>query len=176
MDNVNMAAAQNSGVSQPPGSRGPAPPLPEKPPSVAERTRLLKSSFRRNEDDRPEKPGPRIVDATFARSSPLSEVTKSAGSSVSSLNSNPGSLDLRDGEDSLSGFINGRSTPPSVAGKQTVTVTTPVTPVTHFNDNKEAEHQAPISSAKREAFFKAAELPAPTPKFDPNARFTSDPP
>ena len=35
------------------GSRGPAPPLPEKPPSVAERTRLLKSSFRRDEVEKP---------------------------------------------------------------------------------------------------------------------------
>lgn len=33
-----------------------------------------------------------------------------------------------------------------------------------------------LSAAKREAFFKGAELPAPTPKFDPNARFTSDRP
>ena len=28
-----------------------------------------------------------------------------------------------------------------------------------------------MSAAKREAFFKGTELPAPTPKFDPNARF-----
>jgi hypothetical protein len=35
------------------GGRGPAPPLPEKPPSVAERTRLLKSSFRRDEVEKP---------------------------------------------------------------------------------------------------------------------------
>ncbi|XP_060559484.1 septin-7-like isoform X3 [Ruditapes philippinarum] len=33
-----------------------------------------------------------------------------------------------------------------------------------------------LSAAKREAFFKGQELPAPTPKFDPNARFTSDRP
>lgn len=33
--------------------RGPAPPLPEKPPSVAERTRLLKSSFRKDEVEKP---------------------------------------------------------------------------------------------------------------------------
>ena len=31
-----------------------------------------------------------------------------------------------------------------------------------------------LSAAKREAFFKGAELPAPAPKFDPNARFTMD--
>ena len=35
------------------GGRGPAPPLPDKPPSVAERTRLLKSSFRKEVEDKP---------------------------------------------------------------------------------------------------------------------------
>ncbi|WAR13047.1 SEPT7-like protein [Mya arenaria] len=35
---------------------------------------------------------------------------------------------------------------------------------------------AELSSAKREAFFKNAELTAPTPKFDPNVRFTSERP
>lgn len=34
-------------------NRGPAPPPPEKPPSVAERTRLLKSSFRKDDIDKP---------------------------------------------------------------------------------------------------------------------------
>ena len=67
------------GLPQPTSSRGPAPPLPEKPPSVAERTRLLRSSFRKEEVEKPKlEPN---------RSSPLSEVTRSAGSSVSSLNS-----------------------------------------------------------------------------------------
>lgn len=33
-----------------------------------------------------------------------------------------------------------------------------------------------LSAAKREAFFKNAELPAPAPKFDPNTRFTGDRP
>ncbi|GFN77200.1 hypothetical protein PoB_000370600 [Plakobranchus ocellatus] len=45
----------------PPSSRGPAPPLPEKPPSVAERTRLLRSSFRKEDGEKPkvpEKPRP----------------------------------------------------------------------------------------------------------------------
>ena len=62
------------------GSRGPAPPLPEKPPSVAERTRLLKSSFRKEESEKPK------IDTN--RSSPLAETPKSAGSSVSSLSTN----------------------------------------------------------------------------------------
>lgn len=37
-------------------SRGPAPPLPEKPPSVAERTRLLRSSFRKDDVEKPKVP------------------------------------------------------------------------------------------------------------------------
>ena len=39
-----------------PGGRGPAPPLPDKPPSVAERTRLLRSSFRKEEMEKPRLP------------------------------------------------------------------------------------------------------------------------
>ena len=39
-----------------PGGRGPAPPLPDKPPSVAERTRLLRSSFRKEETEKPRMP------------------------------------------------------------------------------------------------------------------------
>ncbi|KAK3757619.1 hypothetical protein RRG08_000134 [Elysia crispata] len=48
-------------ASPPASSRGPAPPLPEKPPSVAERTRLLRSSFRKEDGEKPkvpEKPRP----------------------------------------------------------------------------------------------------------------------
>ena len=46
-------------TSEPPPStapRGPAPPLPEKPPSVAERTRLLRSSFRKEDGEKPKVP------------------------------------------------------------------------------------------------------------------------
>ena len=77
-----MASTNGSGGSTPVGhgSRGPAPPLPEKPPSVAERTRLLKSSFRKEESERPK------IDTN--RSSPLAETPKSVGSSVSSLSTN----------------------------------------------------------------------------------------
>ena len=76
-------ANTNSNGGPPPtsvGSRGPAPPLPEKPPSVAERTRLLKSSFRKEDSEKPK------IDPN--RSSPLTESTRSAGSSVSSLSTN----------------------------------------------------------------------------------------
>ena len=81
----NMANTNGSGGSTPVtvGSRGPAPPLPEKPPSVAERTRLLKSSFRKEESERP-----KIDKIDTNRSSPLAETPKSVGSSVSSLSTN----------------------------------------------------------------------------------------
>ncbi|XP_052815886.1 septin-7-like isoform X2 [Mya arenaria] len=165
------------GVTQPMGTRGPAPPLPEKPPSVAERTRLLKSSFRHNDVD---KPRPVVADSshTPTRSSPLSEVTRSAGSSVSSLNSNPAVGD-KEREESPPSFVNGANTPPVVPSKPPPMVTPPIVNpamVTPVMDNKEVERQAALSSAKREAFFKNAELTAPTPKFDPNVRFTSERP
>ncbi|WAR13075.1 SEPT7-like protein [Mya arenaria] len=165
------------GVTQPMGTRGPAPPLPEKPPSVAERTRLLKSSFRHNDVD---KPRPVVADSshTPTRSSPLSEVTRSAGSSVSSLNSNPAVGD-KEREESPPSFVNGANTPPVVPSKPPPTVTPPIVNpamVTPVMDNKEVERQTALSSAKREAFFKNAELTAPTPKFDPNVRFTSERP
>lgn len=114
-----MATTNTSGVVQPVGSRGPAPPLPEKPPSVAERTRLLKSSFRKDDVEKPR--------MEITRSSPLSEVTRSAGSSVSSLNS-PANGER---EDSPTTFVNGNSAniiPPK--------------PTVPLLDNKEAEKQA----------------------------------
>lgn len=45
--------AASTPMTQSGTGRGPAPPLPEKPPSVAERTRLLKSSFRKDDVDKP---------------------------------------------------------------------------------------------------------------------------
>lgn len=118
------------------GSRGPAPPLPEKPPSVAERTRLLKSSFRKEEVEKPKVPA--RMDTN--RSSPLSEVTRSAGSSVSSLNSHTNG----DHEGSPTSFVNG------------VTASTPTVPskpiVPPVMDNKEAEKQAAAVSVHKDAF------------------------
>lgn len=59
-------------VAQPPPSRGPAPPLPEKPPSVAERTRLLRSSFRKDDIEKPrvpEKPDNRSINSVSSQKS-----------------------------------------------------------------------------------------------------------
>lgn len=125
-------SAANSGSTGPttPGSRGPAPPLPEKPPSVAERTRLLKSSFRKEEVEKPKVPS--RLDTS--RSSPLSEVTRSAGSSVSSLNSQQTNGDR---EESPPSFVNGNPGTPTVPSK-------PVVPIPVM-DNKEAERQAAVS-------------------------------
>ncbi|CAG5136576.1 unnamed protein product, partial [Candidula unifasciata] len=58
-------------VPQLPPSRGPAPPLPDKPPSVAERTRLLRSSFRKDDIEKPkvpEKPDNRNIINTASKS------------------------------------------------------------------------------------------------------------
>jgi len=111
------------------GSRGPAPPLPEKPPSVAERTRLLKSSFRKEEMEKPKVP----TRVDNSRSSPLSELTRSAGSSLSSLNSHTNG----DREESPPSFVNGGGSTPGS------TPTVPSKPfVPSVMDNKEAERQA----------------------------------
>lgn len=129
-----MAAtnASTTGATTP-GSRGPAPPLPEKPPSVAERTRLLKSSFRKEEVDKPKVPS--RMDTN--RSSPLSEVTRSAGSSVSSLNSQHTNGDRE--ESPTPGFVNGvnNNTTPTVPSRPVVSSPTV--------DNKEVERQALVS-------------------------------
>lgn len=152
-----MSSTNNSfgEAAQTTGSRGPAPPLPEKPPSIAERTRLLRSSFRKEEVEKPR------VDTS--RSSPVSEIVKQTGSPVSGINSHA------NGEK--------EDTPPSMSNGSTPS-TPDVAPSKHIvpvMDNKEAERQAALSAAKREAFFKGTELPAPTPKFDPNARFVERP-
>ena len=123
-----------SGVTQPVGTRGPAPPLPEKPPSVAERTRLLRSSFRKDEVEKPR--------MDINRSSPLSELTRSAGSSVSSLNSHTNG----DREESPPSIINGVSSN-NVLPKPTVQPTfvpppAPAQTTVPVMDNKEAEKQA----------------------------------
>lgn len=128
-----MAATNTSvgGITQPVGSRGPAPPLPEKPPSVAERTRLLRSSFRKEETEKPR------VEVTN-RSSPLSEVNKSAGSSVSSLNSHSNG----DREESPPVFVNGLSAN-----------TAPPKPTVPILDNKEVERQAAVSGHQSTLFI-----------------------
>lgn len=147
-----MANTNGSGGSTPVtvGSRGPAPPLPEKPPSVAERTRLLKSSFRKEESERP-----KIDKIDTNRSSPLAETPKSVGSSISSLSTNG------DREDSPTPIINNVSS--STVIKPAPLLNSPV------QDNKDIEKMM-LSSSKREAFFKGTATAEP-PKFDPNARF-----
>lgn len=130
MSGVNSGA---TGATPPGGSRGPAPPLPEKPPSVAERTRLLKSSFRKEEVEKPKVPARMDVN----RSSPLSEVTRSAGSSVSSLNSHTNG----DHEGSPTSFVNGVVGTPTVPSK-------PIVPP--VMDNKEAERQAAAVSLHKD--------------------------
>ncbi|KAL5022628.1 hypothetical protein ScPMuIL_001783 [Solemya velum] len=152
-------ASSVSAATTPGGTstRGPAPPLPEKPPSVAERTRLLRSSFRKEDSEKP-----KVLDN---RSSPLSEKSASV-TSVASTN----------GE---------RSPSPSTSSSNSSPVGLPrfnndKKVVVQQDSNKEASSKTPpiINAAKRDAFFKGdapATMPAvPTTKFDPTARFGSD--
>ena len=120
-----MAATTNSNAATTPttvGSRGPAPPLPEKPPSVAERTRLLKSSFRKEDSEKPK------VDQN--RSSPLTETTRSAGSSLSSLSTNG------DREESPTPVINNVNMSSSTVVKPASLLNSPV------QDNKDINKMA----------------------------------
>lgn len=87
-----MATSTNLPLTTSGTGRGPAPPLPEKPPSVAERTRLLKSSFRREDGEKPKvsSPSPVAERATtlphsYATNGDKSE-TPSPASSVGSMN------------------------------------------------------------------------------------------
>ncbi|KAJ8302462.1 hypothetical protein KUTeg_018858 [Tegillarca granosa] len=145
--------------------RGPAPPLPEKPPSVAERTRLLRSSFRKDELDKP-----KVGDN---KSSLLSEKSATLPSQTTSNN--------------INGTGSEKSETPSPASS--VGSITGISGVGRFNNDKMAtvidsnkEQHArsspavsppPISAAKREAFFKG-DSGGPTTKFDPTSRFGTD--
>ncbi len=66
-----MCEALSNTMSTSP-ARGPAPPLPEKPPSVAERARQLRNSFRKDEAEKP-----RILDNKTG--SPMSDKNTASG-------------------------------------------------------------------------------------------------
>lgn len=67
------------------GSRGPAPPLPEKPPSVAERTRLLRSSFRKEDGEKPKIPDKPLPPPKSSEYSNMNMNRPTNGSSSSGL-------------------------------------------------------------------------------------------
>lgn len=166
-------------------NRGPAPPPPEKPPSVAERTRLLKSSFRKDDIDKP-----KVAD----KSSTLLNGEKgvSVSVNVASLTSSSSSR-IANGERSPSPT----TVPPSVqhqGGNNTNSIPNnallsggvPIRPLVQpppvmdnksvngnslaMDSNKEQNTKSGLNAAKRDAFFKN-ETP---PKFDPSARFGMD--
>ncbi|XP_048738030.2 septin-7-like isoform X1 [Ostrea edulis] len=130
------------------GGRGPAPPLPEKPPSVAERTRLLKSSFRKDDVEKPkilEKHNSPIVERA-ATVPPSNVMTASTNGEKSETPSPAGSVNSM----SSVGRYNGDK----------------------IDSNKEASQNynaAGLNAAKREAFFKGSE--GSGPKFDPSQRY-----
>lgn len=125
--------------------RGPAPPLPEKPPSVAERTRLLKSSFRRDDVEKPKVSSHSPV-TERAATLPHTFTTNGDKSETPSPASSVGSM---------TGVGIKASTPDSVRDL-------PPNPAVSPTD----------LNAKREAFFKTDGQSAP--KFDPTARFNAD--
>ncbi|XP_033754917.1 septin-7-like isoform X1 [Pecten maximus] len=136
------------------GTRGPAPPLPEKPPSVAERTRLLRSSFRKEEAEKP-----KVVDN---RASPLSERSTTLPPSNSNGTTNGDKSESPSPASSVS----------SMTGVGRYTSDKP-TPAPVQMENKEI-HPPVINAAKREAFFKGGDNSAQLPKFDPSSRFGVD--
>ncbi|XP_059138955.1 septin-7-like isoform X2 [Physella acuta] len=127
-------------VTGPP--RGPAPPLPEKPPSVAERTRLLRSSFRKDDLEKPkvpEKPDNRTLNGQ-----------KQEGGSVNGERS--------PSPPSNSSFHKTADSPTSTDGKTSTIGGQPI------------ETTEAMNAAKRDAFFRAGG-DGPTTKFDPTARY-----
>ncbi|XP_046552452.1 septin-7-like isoform X1 [Haliotis rubra] len=140
-------------------ARGPAPPLPEKPPSVAERARLLRNSFRKEEIEKP-----RIQDNKTT--SPLSD--KNSGSGTSGDRS-PSPSHNSSSNISLSGGVPRYNT----QGEKPVGLL-------QQDSNKESSLKTnginlpPMNAAKREAFFRGGSGDGPTTKFDPSARLGYD--
>ncbi|KAL8608370.1 hypothetical protein ACOMHN_002603 [Nucella lapillus] len=108
-----------------PGGKGPGPAVADKPPSVAERTRLLHSSFRREGGDKPRLPVNRSQSSASAPASRPAVAEKSPVSPISPA----AHVALNNGKE--------RSPPPAVgveggscAGKNTGVLTTTATVVT----------------------------------------------
>ncbi|XP_076109779.1 septin-7-like isoform X4 [Mytilus galloprovincialis] len=130
--------AASTPMTQSGTGRGPAPPLPEKPPSVAERTRLLKSSFRKDDVDKP-----KVVSSSpiveRAATLPHSHETNGDKSETPSPASSVGSM---------TGVGVKASTPDSVKDLPPKPAVSP-----------------PALNAKREAFFKDAPKFDPAARF-----------
>ncbi|KAK3086030.1 hypothetical protein FSP39_012387 [Pinctada imbricata] len=148
----------SSGTTHQGSGRGPAPPLPEKPPSVAERTRLLKSSFRKEEFDKPRFSDGNINVTTGNRASPQSDKS----STLPLASSTPTSTN---GE---------RSESPSPASS--VGSMTGIGKTNNDKNNLDSNKEMPnLNAAKREAFFKGGDSGGGGgPKFDPSSRFGMD--
>ncbi|XP_041375525.1 septin-7-like isoform X2 [Gigantopelta aegis] len=155
-----------------PGSRGPAPPLPEKPPSVAERTRLLRSSFRKEEVEKPKVTDNRsATSGSTASVSPVSE--RSSGTFTNGERSPSPVQSKNQGNDSSAnsvGYTSNRF--PSQPEKPV-----PVTSFTQDSNKETATKLVPgtnLNAAKRDAFFRSGGSDGPTAKFDPSTRFPPD--
>ncbi|BFZ19572.1 hypothetical protein BsWGS_22615 [Bradybaena similaris] len=160
-------------VAQPPPSRGPAPPLPEKPPSVAERTRLLRSSFRKDDIEKPkvpEKPDNRSIN----------NVSSQKSDHKGSNNSVNGDRSPSPSQNSSSPAVTSPGSGTSPAGSlppQKPPVPEKIAPnatVADVNKDVNGRHSpgvgAPVNATKRDAFFRTGG-DGPTTKFDPTNRY-----
>ncbi|XP_014776064.1 septin-7 isoform X2 [Octopus bimaculoides] len=152
-------------------NRGSAPPPPEKPPSVAERTRLLKSSFRRDDVDRP-----KVVDKSrLLCEKPDANPILMTSSRIANGEGNP-SLNISGGTSiQLTSTMSSTTTVNNVhiTGVSDWSPNSENKPVNGVSNtiintdcNKENSKLA-LNAAKRDAFFKNEAAP----KFDPSTRF-----
>lgn len=169
-------------------NRGPAPPPPEKPPSVAERTRLLKSSFRKDDIDKPkiaEKSSTLLsgdklcvnVSASSSSSRIVSNGERSPSPTTTILtvphqgannNNNSSNNNTILNNAMVSGGVPMR--PHVQSSLLTDNKTVNGNSINVMDSNKEQNTKTGLNAAKRDAFFKN-ETP---PKFDPSARFGMD--
>ncbi|XP_070178246.1 protein peanut-like [Littorina saxatilis] len=187
-------ATSTTGGSGGGGGRGPAPPLPDKPPSVAERTRLLRSSFRKDEVEKPRPPDNRSLSSVAPP--PLPEKPTLVGSTPGVHNNgserspSPGPV-----SSNKNNAVAVTITSNAVPDKTVMTSSTSSSSSTHSQSPPQQQPQSQnnspptdvngknptnkkdqnINAAKRDAFFRASAAPeAPTVKFDPGSRFGHD--
>ncbi|GAB1599150.1 septin-7-like isoform X3 [Argonauta hians] len=146
-------------------NRGSAPPPPEKPPSVAERTRLLKSSFRREDVDRP-----KVVDKSrlLCDKSDVNSLLVTT-SRISNGEGVPSSGITGAIPTQLTSTILNNAHITNVPDWSPTPENKPVNGVSNMinTDSNKENSKLALNAAKRDAFFKN-EAP---PKFDPSARF-----
>ncbi|CAL1529119.1 unnamed protein product [Lymnaea stagnalis] len=147
-------------------TRGPAPPLPEKPPSVAERTRLLRSSFRKEDVEKPkvpEKPDNRTVMANLSNQKP--EYKGSSGSVNGERSPSPSHIGSTIGSNPAQ-----KPPVPDKSPSQSAPLPGIGDRNRDINGRQPTGAGQPVNAAKRDAFFRTGG-DGPTTKFDPTGRY-----